>query len=373
MVRDGHITKLEKCTTDHFINPIVITAMKDGSIKPAMDAKPRNAQIWKSKYQMPNIQKLIDWAAQIVTSDVPGLVWFTSLDVKYAFSQLKFSKLTSSHCNFNIICGESTGTYRFNTGFFGLTDMPSEFQKAMDCTFQGIPGTICYLDDILGVSKGTLSQHTEIVHNVFSRLDEEVLALKLSKCKFAVDKLDWLGFEIHSSTYAPKFSKIEAVRSVKAPRTLKQLRSFMGTLNHLQKFMPGLHNLTCEFRDSLKLCNKRKFFWNEPQEAAFQKILDLVAEVTDLFHYDPAKRTRVKCDASHFGLGACLEQETEEDLWVPITFASRFLNSAKYSTNQLELLAVVWASEHFLTYLLGNKFEINTDHKAIFSALKEHS
>ena len=62
-----------------------------------------------------------------------------------------------------------------------------------------------------------------------------------------MDKLEWLGLDIHSSGYS-KFSMIEAVRHLKAPRTLKQLRSFMGTLNNFQKFMPGLHNLTCEFR-----------------------------------------------------------------------------------------------------------------------------
>ena len=108
LVRDGHITKLDKYTSDHFINPIVITAKKDGLIKLAMDANSLNAQIWKNQYQVPNIQELIDSAAQIITSDVPGSVWFTSLDLKYGFSQLKLSKLTSSHCNFNIICGERT-------------------------------------------------------------------------------------------------------------------------------------------------------------------------------------------------------------------------------------------------------------------------
>ena len=92
LATDGHITKLDKCTTDHFNNPIVITAKKDGSIKLAMDAKPPNAQIWKNKYQMPKIHELIDSAAQIITSDVPGSVWYTSLDLKYAFSQLKLSK-----------------------------------------------------------------------------------------------------------------------------------------------------------------------------------------------------------------------------------------------------------------------------------------
>ena len=139
--------------------------------------------------------------------------------------------------------------------------------------------------------------------------------------------------------------------------------------------MPILHNLTCEFRKSLKLCNKRKSIWNESQTAAFRKILDLIAEVTDLFLYDPAKKTHVNCDASHSSLGACLEQETDTGLWVPILFASRFPNSAepKYNTNEFEFLAVVWACKHFRTYLLGNKFEILTVHKTIILALKEHS
>ena len=92
-----------------------------------------------------------------------------------------------------------------------------------------------------------------------------------------------------------------------------------------------------------------------------------------MFHYDASKASRVKCDASHSGLGACLEQEVEPNVWAPIAFASRFLNSAEinYSTNELELLAIVWSCEHFRTYLLGKRFIILTDHKAIISALNE--
>ena len=134
----GHIEKLDKRTTDFFIASIVLTAKKGWLKKTAPNAEPINDQIWKNKYQMPNIHELIDSAAQIITRNVHGKVWFTSLDLKYAFSQLPLSSLTSSHCNFNFLCGEATGTYRFMTGFYGLTDMPTEFQKAMDCTLQGL-------------------------------------------------------------------------------------------------------------------------------------------------------------------------------------------------------------------------------------------
>ena len=118
LVEQGHIEKLDKCTTDFFIAPIVLTAKKYEYIKLALNAKPMNAQIWKNKYQMPNIHELIDSAAHIITRIVPGKVWFTSLDLEYAFNQLPLSSLTSGHCNFNILCGEATGTYRFKTGFF---------------------------------------------------------------------------------------------------------------------------------------------------------------------------------------------------------------------------------------------------------------
>ena len=46
-----------------------------------------------------------------------------------------------------------TGMYRFQTGFFGLTDMPAEFQKAMDYTLIGLENTYCFLDHILIVKR----------------------------------------------------------------------------------------------------------------------------------------------------------------------------------------------------------------------------
>ena len=77
----------------------------------------------------------------------------------------------------------------------------------------------------------------------------------------------------------------------------------------------------------------------------------MIAKIPSLHHYDSSKSSRVKCDASHNGLGACLEQEIESGVCAPTVFASRFLNNpeAKYSTNVLELLAIVWACEHLPT------------------------
>ena len=81
---------------------------------------------------MPNLLEQLDVAAQTFNSNLPGEFFFTSLDLKYAFSQLQLSDSVSNHCHFNIVWGDATETYRFKTDFNGLSDIPKEFQKAMD-------------------------------------------------------------------------------------------------------------------------------------------------------------------------------------------------------------------------------------------------
>ena len=118
MEKEGHIVKLNKCDEDCFISPIGITRKKDGSIKLALDSKLLKNQIFKNKYRMPNIHGLIDNIALQLSSKESGEVWFSSLDLKNAYSQLQLCTDTSKQCNFSIVGGETTGTYRFLTGFF---------------------------------------------------------------------------------------------------------------------------------------------------------------------------------------------------------------------------------------------------------------
>ena len=77
-----------------------------------------------------------------------------------------------------------TGTYRFQTGFYGLTNMPADFQKAMDYTLIGLQNTYCFLDDLLIVSKRSLNEHKNYVIKCLQQLDEENLRNKPSQMPF---------------------------------------------------------------------------------------------------------------------------------------------------------------------------------------------
>ena len=186
LLNEGHIEKLTNCSDQFFISPIVITVKTDQSIKIALDSKILNKGIHKNKYQMPNIDSLIQTISQALSTAPHETAYFTTLDLQYAYSQLKLHSDTARHCNFNIISGDMTGTYRFKTGFHGLTDKPAEFQKANDCTLAGLDNTFCFLDDILIVSRSGIEKHLDLVRKCLIKLDQANLLINLAKCHFAV-------------------------------------------------------------------------------------------------------------------------------------------------------------------------------------------
>ena len=148
LLKQGHVEKLKECSDKYFVSPIVITAKKDGSVKLALESRELNKQLHKNKYQMPNIEKLMDTVGQTISEKRSGDLIFTTINLTYAYGQLPESAETSVQCNFSLIGGRSTGTYRFKTGFYGLTTMPAEFERATDCILAEYPQAHAFIDDI---------------------------------------------------------------------------------------------------------------------------------------------------------------------------------------------------------------------------------
>ena len=244
--------------------------------------------------------------------------------------------------------------------------MTAKFQKAMDRTLNHAKNTFCFLDDKIIVSKGEKTEHEKLVQDVLKKLDDKNLALKIAICEFFQSEVNWFGHKLTLSGITPKFTKTEAIFKLQHPKLLKHIRSFMGSLNHLSKFIPNAASLTDQLRPLLREENEKKRMRNiklpvkkirvgEQLSLLFEEIKKAVARIAQINYYDPLKKTRVKCHASHSGLDATLEQSIDGNYWVPIKFASRYLNAQekKYSTNELELLAVVWSVDRFKHYLQG--------------------
>ena len=94
----------------------------------------------------------------------------------------------------------------------------------MDRTINYAKNTFCFLDDILIVSKGSEIEQGKFVETELKKLDDENLALKISKYEFFKNQLNWLGHHLSKSGISPKFAKTEAIQNLNPPKMLKQLR-----------------------------------------------------------------------------------------------------------------------------------------------------
>ena len=161
LIQVKQIIRVDKCSDEHFISPVVITVKHDKSVKIALDSKKLNDAIHKNKYQMQSIYHLIDEVANYISEmkQNPGQFYFSKIDLKYAYSQIPLDPNIQKHCNFSLLGGKATRTYRFINGFYGITDMPATFQKTRDKTMEGIHSKFAFLDDILIITKGSPNDH----------------------------------------------------------------------------------------------------------------------------------------------------------------------------------------------------------------------
>ena len=168
------------------------------------------------------------------------------------------------------------------------------------------------------------------------------MAISLDKSKFRCKQVEWLGCVINEYGTIPMQKKTGAVVQLCHPKTFKQLKRFMGSIHHLNKFIPNLAQLCTPLRPLLSSENKFHFTWDETHEKVFKTILEAVRSITESRHFVSGRDTRVVCDASRDGIGCALEQGTP-DGWATTAYASQFLNSceSKHSVNELELLAAV--------------------------------
>ena len=130
---------------------------------------------------MQSIDQLMDTIACKISElkHKRGTLYYSKVDLKYAYSQVPLHEETQKPCNFDILGGNATGTYRFINGFYGLTDMPATFQKIWDFTLANINSAHAFLDDIIIITKGTLTNHENELDKVLTRLDKENLAISL--------------------------------------------------------------------------------------------------------------------------------------------------------------------------------------------------
>ena len=298
-----------------------------------------------------------------------GEIWMSKIDLDYAYGQAKLSKEAAKHCVFPIIGGEFTGHYRFKKGFYGLSDIPTVFQEHIDRVLEF--KNPVWLDDIICVTNGSIEEHEKEVREVLMKLQNAGYRASEKQTELFNKELTWLGYFINQDGVKPIRDKTEAITKLTAPNNVKELKSFLGSIQHLSKFINNLSKKTDRMRRLLK--KNVRWEWTAEINEDFERLKKEITEAPCLAHFDPKRENYITTDACNTGPGATLWQK-EGVVFRPIAFASRFLTDCekKYAINELELLGALWGLEYFRYYVYGKKVNLSTDHQALQPLLKKN-
>ena len=195
---------------------------KDGKLWPVQDYRQLNTLTVKNQYPLPLIPELIDWLRHATL--------FTKLDIHWGYNNVRIKDGDQWKGAFKM----NLGLYEPCVMFFGLTNSPSTFQTMMDTIFRALIKTrevVVYMDDILITTPDNIPHHRQLVHQVLDKLAEHDLFLKPEKCTFEVPEIKYLGLIIGGGRVRMDPVKVQGVAEWECPKTLKELRGFMGFIN----------------------------------------------------------------------------------------------------------------------------------------------
>ncbi|GEM09729.1 retrotransposon polyprotein [Rhodotorula toruloides] len=301
-------------------------------------------------------------------------LFFSSMDANKGFHQIPMNPAHTERTAFSTPFGQ----YEYLRMPMGLRNAPAEFQRRMDKHFhdelrEGWMNV--YIDDLLAHSR-SFDEHLEHLERMLAVLDAHGWTMSPAKCFFGFSQIRQLGHRVSGVLLGIDDNKIVAVKTWPAPTTVKELQVWLGFTGYFRKFIPNYGAIT---RPLTRLLGKdTPWQWTKECQEAFEKLKDLLLNAPVLGQPDYHLPFELSTDASVRGLGGCLEQIQQLDgapRKVVICFISRQLNAAeeKYSTPQLECLAVVWALEKLHVFLDGVNFTVWTDAGAMKSLMDMQS
>jgi hypothetical protein len=169
---------------------------------------------------------------------------------------------------------------------------------------------------------------------LFARFQEKGLTVNPEKCLFNQTELWFYGLHLTANGVKADPKKVDAIKSTKRPKDVKELRSFLGLSNYCSKFIQNYSTLTAPLRE-LTTKNAR-YEWTSVHQQAFESIKQAIQKDCIMHFYNPEQQTQLTVDASPVGLGAILSNMDSQGNVHNVAYASRSLSIVEQKYSQTE-------------------------------------
>lgn len=309
---------------------------KNGQKRLVINFIPLNRIAVKDHYPLPQISDLLAHLAKAK--------YFCALDCTEGFWQIEVS--TQDRPKTAFITPQ--GLYQFRRCPFGFTNSPAVFQRAMNEVFRDALYIRCviYIDDILVYGR-TKEETLENLEWVLKRCEQHGIKLKLSKCEFIKEEVNFLGYRVGQGNISPIPDKHISWKDSE-PKTVKEAQAFLGFINYYSRFLENFSERSSSMRQAIKT---QPFVWTEECEAGKQKLLeDLNLAAPQVIPMADTPKQICTMVFENSIEATCL---TDDGQLIMRTSAILSSTQKNYSSLEKELLALVRAYNKFGPILRG--------------------
>jgi hypothetical protein len=179
--------------------------------------------------------------------------------------------------------------------------------------------------------------------------------------------MECLGHVIDDNGIHPDVDKLQKIRDWRTPRNYHDIQRFVGLVNYVANFLPDITAYTAPLQGMVQ--NGTPFFWRPLHERCFQMIKGVCYKTPVIrpINYESTESVWVICDASKTGVGSMYGQGPTWDQCRPAGFMSKKFTNAQqhYAVHEQETLAILEALQKWEDKLVGHRFHVITDHKAL--------
>ena len=275
-----------------YASPVLLVKKGDGTWRLVIDYRKLNQQTVRLNYPLPLIDDILD---ECVQKSV-----FSTFDLCWGYFQIAMTGEAARKAAFVTHAGH----YQPKVMMMGLCNAPAKFQELMT-QFRKRVGkgvAIPYLDDVICVSEKHAEQ-LEQIERILQAFREVGLTIRLKKCKFLMDEVQFLGFKLSRGGVQPGEAKAEAIAKFPVPKNAHEVRRFLGLTSFFRRFV---ENYAKQANPLTKLLKKDAvFIWEEKCQRAFEMLRGELTRKPVLQGYVQERPTELQTDASHEGLGGC--------------------------------------------------------------------
>jgi len=301
VIDDLLVREIIRPGTLEYASRTVLVKKRDGRTRLCIDYRELNKITAKDNYPLPIIEDQID--------SLRGKRYFSLLNLKDGFHHIRMSRNSIKYTTFVTPFGQ----YEYVRMPFGLKNAPARFQRHINEVLGELirrGDLVAYIDNFM-VATETIEKHLEVLDEVYSLLVRNLLDLRLHKCQFLWEEIEFLGHVVSEKGIRPSDRGIVAVKNFPIPRNVREIQSFLGLCSFFRKFIEGFSQVAGPLYDLLK--KTATFEFGKKQFDAFESLKNKLSEAPILAIYNPTDPTELHCDASSQGFGAVLLQRKSDN------------------------------------------------------------